>query len=321
MTLQRFTQSLPARIAALLTLFCATLAIPKAAHAELKLCNSTGSRIGVAIGYKDKDGWTSEGWWNVDSASCALLVQDKLRARFYYVYAFDYDKGGEWGGEIPMCTNDVEFTIKGIGNCEGRGFKKSGFLEVDTQEQSDWTVKLSDSGAAPVENASNPPNSSAYDRTPMQGVTGGSLPALIRKRFVRAATPQLDSAATPQLDQLSGPVAVENKAVAAEAPEPSLPVMGNQSQCDQRACASKYSSFRASDCTYQPFDGPRRLCEKGISERVTQARPKAAAVLSSGVCDRDLCARHYRSFDPETCTYQPFEGGPRQKCEKGALRD
>jgi len=86
------------------------------AHAELKLCNSTSSRIGVAIGYKDKEGWASEGWWNVDSQSCALLIQDKLRARFYYVYAFDYDKGGEWGGPIPMCTNDVEFTIKGIDN-------------------------------------------------------------------------------------------------------------------------------------------------------------------------------------------------------------
>jgi penicillin-binding protein 1A len=151
------------------------------------------------------------------------------------------------------------------------------------------------------------------DRTPMQGVTGGSLPALIWKRFV--------SAATPLLDHLSGPVAAENKTVAAEAPEPSLPVTGTQSQCDQRACASEYSSFRASDCTYQPFDGPRRLCEKAISEHVTQAQPEAVAVSSRGACDRDLCAQHYRSFDPETCTYQPFEGGPRLKCEKGAPRD
>jgi uncharacterized membrane protein len=124
--------------------FGSVLVLPSIASAELKLCNSTGSRIGVAIGYKEKDGWVSEGWWNVDSQSCALLIQDKLRARFYYVYAFDYDKGGEWGGSINMCTNDVEFTIKGIDNCDGRGFKKSGFFEVDTQEQIDWTVKLTD---------------------------------------------------------------------------------------------------------------------------------------------------------------------------------
>ncbi len=145
MTLQLLNNSAwPARAVTATIVFCATLALPSLASAELKLCNSTSSRIGVAIGYKDKDGWVSEGWWNVDSQSCALLIQDKLRARFYYVYAFDYDKGGEWGGSINMCTNDVEFTIKGIDSCEGRGFKKSGFFEVDTQEQIDWTVKLTD---------------------------------------------------------------------------------------------------------------------------------------------------------------------------------
>jgi uncharacterized membrane protein len=145
MTLQQLiTSAWPARAVTVAIAFCATLALPSLARAELKLCNSTSSRIGVAIGYKDKEGWVSEGWWNVDSQSCALLIQDKLRARFYYVYAFDYDKGGEWGGTINMCTNDVEFTIKGIDNCDGRGFKKSGFFEVDTQEQIDWTVKLTD---------------------------------------------------------------------------------------------------------------------------------------------------------------------------------
>jgi uncharacterized membrane protein len=146
MTLQKLTTSarIARAVATAASLLGMGLALPGLAHAELKLCNSTSSRIGVAIGYKDKDGWASEGWWNVDSQSCALLIQDKLRARFYYVYAFDYDKGGEWGGAIPMCTNDVEFTIKGIDNCDGRGFKKSGFFEVDTQEQIDWTVKLTD---------------------------------------------------------------------------------------------------------------------------------------------------------------------------------
>jgi uncharacterized membrane protein len=154
---------------------------PSPARAELKLCNSTSSRIGVAIGYKDKDGWASEGWWNVDSQSCALLIQDKLRARFYYVYAFDYDKGGEWGGPIPMCTNDVEFTIKGIDNCEGRGFKKSGFFEVDTQEQTDWTVKLTDQSEpqpAPQQNATGP----AADQSPAPAQAAAVTPPGTKKR-------------------------------------------------------------------------------------------------------------------------------------------
>jgi hypothetical protein len=37
-----------------------------------------------------------------------------------------------------------------------------------------------------------------------------------------------------------------------------------RSECDlNNLCASTYRSFRASDCTYQPYDGgPRRLCER-----------------------------------------------------------
>ncbi len=160
MALQQFTHpTRTARAVVASLLFCSILALAGAAKAELKLCNSTSSHIGVAIGYKDKDGWVSEGWWNVDSSSCALLIQDKLRARFYYVYAFDYDKGGEWGGTINMCTNDVEFTIKGIENCEGRGFKKSGFFEIDTQEQTDWTVKLTDQEPTQPVADSTPPAS------------------------------------------------------------------------------------------------------------------------------------------------------------------
>ncbi|MGO9547178.1 MAG: DUF1036 domain-containing protein [Rhodomicrobium sp.] len=183
MTLQKLTHSarLARTVAAAASLFGICLALPGLAHADLKLCNSTSSRIGVAIGYKDKEGWASEGWWNVDSQSCALLIQDRLRARFYYVYAFDYDKGGEWAGPIPMCTNDVEFTIKGIDNCEGRGFKKSGFFEVDTQEQTDWTVKLTDQSepqAPPVQNTTGP----AADRVQPPAQAAAVTPPGTKKR-------------------------------------------------------------------------------------------------------------------------------------------
>ncbi len=180
MTIAKLTLSARlARTVIVASWFSVGLFLPGVAVAELKLCNSTSSRVGVAIGYKDKDGWASEGWWNVDSQSCALLIQDKLRARYYYIYAFDYDKGGEWGGPIPMCTNDVEFTIKGIDNCEGRGFKKSSFFEVDTQEQTDWTVKLTDTEppAPPALNSTSQPAtpptsvpSQAAAVTPPQGV-------------------------------------------------------------------------------------------------------------------------------------------------------
>lgn len=33
-------------------------------------------------------------------------------------------------------------------------------------------------------------------------------------------------------------------------------------RCDVQACANAYRSFRASDCSYQPFEGSRRFCLK-----------------------------------------------------------
>ena len=90
------------------------------AAADFRLCNNTGSRVGVAVGYKDTDGWTTEGWWNLPSRTCETILKGNLVARYYYVYAIDYDHGGEWMGQAFMCTRDKEFTIRGIADCLAR---------------------------------------------------------------------------------------------------------------------------------------------------------------------------------------------------------
>ncbi len=113
------------------------------AHAGLQLCNNTTSRVGVAIGYKDVKGWASEGWWTAEPSKCLTLVDGALIARYYYVYAVDYEKGGSWGGESFLCIREKIFTIRGFEDCVTRGYKKVGFREVDTNEETDWTVSLS----------------------------------------------------------------------------------------------------------------------------------------------------------------------------------
>jgi uncharacterized membrane protein len=115
------------------------------AAADFRLCNNTSSRVGIALGYKDAEGWTTEGWWNVSSRACETLLRGTLVARFYYIYALDYDRGGEWSGQAFMCSRDKEFTIKGTENCLARGFDRTGFFEVDTGEQRAWTVQLTES--------------------------------------------------------------------------------------------------------------------------------------------------------------------------------
>jgi uncharacterized membrane protein len=112
--------------------------------ADLKLCNTTASRVGVAIGYKDTEGWASEGWWNIASHTCETLLKGVLIGRYYYIHAVDYDRGGEWAGTLDMCTDDKSFTIRNTTECEKRGHRRTGFFEVDTGEERDWTVRLTD---------------------------------------------------------------------------------------------------------------------------------------------------------------------------------
>ena len=99
--------------------------------------------MGVAIGYKDNEGWASEGWWTMSRdrpKKCTTLLKGNLIARYYYVYAVDYSKGGSWGGKSMMCIRDKIFTIRGINDCVSRGYQKAGFFEVDTKEEADWTI-------------------------------------------------------------------------------------------------------------------------------------------------------------------------------------
>ncbi len=130
-------------------LICAAVAFglaalaPAPAKADLKLCNKTNSTVGVALGYKDRKGWASEGWWNIPAHACKTLLEGPLIARYYYIFAVDYDKGGSWGGKATLCTRDKIFTIRGRTNCEARGYRTTGFFEVDTGEETDWTISLS----------------------------------------------------------------------------------------------------------------------------------------------------------------------------------
>lgn len=121
------------------------------ARADLRLCNTTAGRIGVAIGYKDASpaGWATEGWWNIAAHTCETIYKGALSGRFYYIHAVDYDRGGEWAGQSMMCTSDKSFTIKGVQDCKRRGFSLTGFFEVDTGENAkDWTIRLTDPGEA-----------------------------------------------------------------------------------------------------------------------------------------------------------------------------
>ncbi|WP_319532962.1 BA14K family protein [uncultured Cohaesibacter sp.] len=52
--------------------------------------------------------------------------------------------------------------------------------------------------------------------------------------------------------------AIVSDAQRKNAPPPPPPEYG--AYCNYNACANRYRSFRSSDCTYQPYHGPRRYC-------------------------------------------------------------
>ncbi|MGU3494687.1 DUF1036 domain-containing protein [Xanthobacteraceae bacterium A53D] len=148
---------------------CIASATP--ASADFRICNRTQSRVGVAVGYREGDGWATEGWWNVSANSCETLMRGDLSARYYYLYAVDYDQGGEWSGKAFMCTRDKEFTIRGLEDCLARGFDRTGFLEVDTKEQRAWTVQLTESNQSPARVSGNGPANGLS--SPTSGPTSG----------------------------------------------------------------------------------------------------------------------------------------------------
>lgn len=135
---------IPRSTTPLLAAFLLLAILPHPAFADFKFCNGTQSRVGVSIGYQDSKGWATEGWWNIASQACETLLKGPVPSQFIYVYAVDYDRGGEWAGSHFMCTGDKSFAIRGVQDCPKRGYKRTGFFEVDTGEGQEWTVRLTD---------------------------------------------------------------------------------------------------------------------------------------------------------------------------------
>lgn len=121
---------------------------------SLRVCNRTLNPVSIALGYRAPNGWQSEGWWVAQPNECKATYNGKLDARYYYIYAADDIGGGSWDGANYMCTRDETFTIFGVEDCLARGYERTGFFEIDTQNRSNWMLQLIDGevlGAEPVE--------------------------------------------------------------------------------------------------------------------------------------------------------------------------
>lgn len=127
-------------------LLCGAFVSISPAYADLRVCNQTANPVSIALGYRAERGWQSEGWWVAPPTQCAIVYQGNLNSRFFYLYVADDIGGGAWDGSVFMCTRDESFTIFGVEDCLARGYERTGFFEVDTQNRTDWTLQLTDPG-------------------------------------------------------------------------------------------------------------------------------------------------------------------------------
>lgn len=142
------------------------------AFADLRVCNQSTNQVSIALGYRAEKGWQSEGWWVAPASKCAVVYQGDLHSRFFYLYVADDIGGGTWDGSVYMCTRDETFTIFGVEDCLARGYERTGFFEVDTQNRTDWTLQLTD--PANNDQAAPPDNG---DAAPLEGDDNASAPS------------------------------------------------------------------------------------------------------------------------------------------------
>src|SRR3569623_3209473 len=154
------------------------------ARADLRGCKQSTNPVSIALGYRADKGWQSEGWWVAPSTKCAVVYQGDLHSRYFYLYVADDIGGGAWDGSVFMCTRDESFTIFGVEDCLARGYERTGFFEVDTQNRTDWTLQLTDPNnsdttapdngdAAPLEGDGNASDQPPPDQGQDQGTDDG----------------------------------------------------------------------------------------------------------------------------------------------------
>lgn len=118
--------------------------------------------------------------------------------------------------------------------------------EAKKQQTAADSARESVIGQVQAENRSPNPDNPASPGPAAPAVTAGKASA----DETQAAASDNDNDAS---DKQDGPA----ETAQADAQQASAP-----NACNVQACSSAYRSFRASDCTYQPYDGPRRLCTK-----------------------------------------------------------
>ena len=141
------------------------------AQADFRLCNNTRAASASRSATRTRKAGPPRAGGTSRPRAARRCCAERSSHDYYYIYAIDYDRGGEWSGQAFMCSRDKEFTIRGTEDCLARGFDRTGFFEVDTGEQRAWTVQLTEAGE---QNIQRPLPGLPGGASPSGGIPGGS---------------------------------------------------------------------------------------------------------------------------------------------------
>lgn len=161
-----------------------------ASNPLIRVCNDSDVSQSVAFGYEADDGWTSEGWWVVDAGDCATPELDRKRHQYIY-YRAEVDGGPFEGESYFFCTSPQAFKIKGDGNCEGRGYSKEDFREVEIVTDATFVLRLDGSTGGTV---------TPVRVTPGTPTPGTKTPTTLGDRLGGETTPVVTPTPTPEVE-------------------------------------------------------------------------------------------------------------------------
>ena len=124
--------------------------------------------------------------------------------------------------------------------------------------------------------ASQPANAGSQPSSQQKATAAPPVPAatnseLAQKQLVETKSEKPPGQKPPiETTGLAPRVEETQSSVPASAPAAQPQATASNNHCAIQACSSAYKSFRASDCTYQPYEGERRLCEKPPLQRTAR---------------------------------------------------
>jgi len=118
----------------------AQLALSSAALADITVCNSFRTRIRVALGYEDSNGFHAAGWWAVDANACRNVDFPFQGSVLYYTAVSNSYREGRktfhntWGNEKKLFVPRKDFKID-YADHRRRGAKPTMFSLAKVSEQ------------------------------------------------------------------------------------------------------------------------------------------------------------------------------------------